>query len=256
MPVEIRPEVVPVLGKYHTSLSDLPGSDDSALANKIAAEWITSFSKALCSSDTTAILAHLVPDVPIWRDLLVLSWDFRTFTGLDAITSFLSQNLQNAGFTKLIPSPTIPADAMIVSPKPGEEIAWINVFGNFESAKGHGTLVARLIPTRKAAGGEVEWKSHGVFTDLDGLKDIRPQIGELRNAGPTFGGWEEKLAEDAKFENNDPAVVIIGGSQAGLAMAARLRAYGVRCLIVEKQPRLGDAWRNRYGGVHCHQTQF
>lgn len=34
--------------------------------------------------------------------------------------------------------------------------------------------------------------------------------------------------------------------QAGLETAARLGACGISCLIVERNPRIGDNWRNRY----------
>jgi putative flavoprotein involved in K+ transport len=44
-------------------------------------------------------------------------------------------------------------------------------------------------------------------------------------------------------------VLIIGGGQAGLAMGYHLKQTGHRFQIVERNPRLGDSWRNRYDSL-------
>ena len=47
-------------------------------------------------------------------------------------------------------------------------------------------------------------------------------------------------------------VVIVGGGQSGLDVAARLKHLDVPALIVEKQPRIGDQWRTRYAALCLH----
>jgi putative flavoprotein involved in K+ transport len=47
----------------------------------------------------------------------------------------------------------------------------------------------------------------------------------------------------------DLDVLIIGGGQAGLAMGYHLKQAGHRFQIVERNPRLGDSWRNRYDSL-------
>jgi putative flavoprotein involved in K+ transport len=44
-------------------------------------------------------------------------------------------------------------------------------------------------------------------------------------------------------------VLIIGGGQAGLAMGYRLKETPFRYRIVERHPRVGDSWRNRYASL-------
>jgi putative flavoprotein involved in K+ transport len=44
-------------------------------------------------------------------------------------------------------------------------------------------------------------------------------------------------------------VLVIGGGQAGLAMGYHLKRAGFRFQIVERNPRLGDSWRNRYDSL-------
>ena len=46
--------------------------------------------------------------------------------------------------------------------------------------------------------------------------------------------------------------MIIGGGQGGIALGARLRQLGVPTIIVEKNDRPGDSWRNRYKSLCLH----
>jgi len=45
---------------------------------------------------------------------------------------------------------------------------------------------------------------------------------------------------------------VIGGGQAGIILGARLKKVGVPAIIVEKNPRPGDSWRNRYKSLCLH----
>ena len=47
----------------------------------------------------------------------------------------------------------------------------------------------------------------------------------------------------------DLDVLIIGGGQAGLAMGFHLKDTSFRYRIVERYPRVGDSWRNRYASL-------
>ena len=47
-------------------------------------------------------------------------------------------------------------------------------------------------------------------------------------------------------------MLIIGGGQGGIALGARLRQLGVPTIIVDKHPRPGDQWRNRYKSLCLH----
>jgi len=46
--------------------------------------------------------------------------------------------------------------------------------------------------------------------------------------------------------------VIVGGGQGGIALGARLRQLDVPTIIVDKHPRAGDQWRNRYKSLCLH----
>ena len=60
------------------------------------------------------------------------------------------------------------------------------------------------------------------------------------------------LAQTIVAVDRDPAVLVIGGGQAGLAIAARLTALGIDALIVDREARVGDNWRQRYHALVLH----
>jgi len=66
--------------------------------------------------------------------------------------------------------------------------------------------------------------------------------------------WLERRAqEDAELGYvTQPYVVIVGGGQGGIGLAARLKRLAVPTLIIEKNNRAGDSWRNRYKSLCLH----
>lgn len=50
-------------------------------------------------------------------------------------------------------------------------------------------------------------------------------------------------------------VYVIGAGPGGLAVAAALRARGVRAVIVEKSESVGSSWRRHYDRLHLHTTR-
>ena len=47
-------------------------------------------------------------------------------------------------------------------------------------------------------------------------------------------------------------MLVVGGGQAGLSIAARLTQLQVDTLIVDRERRIGDNWRNRYHALVLH----
>ncbi|MEU4795303.1 NAD(P)/FAD-dependent oxidoreductase [Streptomyces sp. NPDC023327] len=50
-------------------------------------------------------------------------------------------------------------------------------------------------------------------------------------------------------------VYVIGGGPGGLAVAAALRARGVRAVVLEKSGHVGASWRGHYDRLHLHTTR-
>ena len=49
-----------------------------------------------------------------------------------------------------------------------------------------------------------------------------------------------------------PYVLVVGGGQGGIGLAARLTRLGVPNLVIDKYPRPGDQWRSRYHSLCLH----
>jgi len=64
--------------------------------------------------------------------------------------------------------------------------------------------------------------------------------------------WLDQRKASAQYSDRDPTVLVIGGGQAGLAIAARLKQLKVDTLIVDRWLRIGDNWRKRYHALTLH----
>ena len=70
-----------------------------------------------------------------------------------------------------------------------------------------------------------------------------------RLSGPN---WLDLRRSAAAYIEKDPAALVVGGGQAGLSIAARLTQLQVDTLIVDREQRIGDNWRNRYHALTLH----
>lgn len=88
----------------------------------------------------------------------------------------------------------------------------------------------------------LSWKIWNFCTGLTSL-DLHPEDESLLQ---TPG----RSLNDQKTLETD--VFIIGGGNAGAALAARLKALGVDSIIAERNPRAGDNWGRRYDCLKFH----
>lgn len=226
---------LPTLDKLRATIPD----DLNAM--KVATEWLGSFESLAKSQDIEGFNKIFVEDA-YFRDILALTWDFRTFEGIHDIKKLLKDRLPE---TK--PRMFKLKDEFVDLQRPYPDLAWIQAVFEFETDVGLASGVFRLVPT---TGGE--WKAHTVFTNLEDLKGFPEKTGSLRDHAPNHGKWAEKRRVEVEFEDGEPTVIVIGGGQSGLDVAARLKFLGVPTLVIESQPRIGDQWRNRYAALCLH----
>ena len=125
---------------------------------------------------------------------------------------------------------------------------WIQSIFTFNVGDyGFGTGVLRLAPTSTG-----EWKGYTVYTSLSGLKDYPEQFGDRRDQRPNHGKWLEQRQREVEFVDEEPHVLVVGGGHGGIHVAARLKHLGVPTLVVERNSRIGDNWRNRYDTLCLH----
>ena len=200
--------------------------------------WLEKFSRALARRDLEAA-AKLFDDECHWRDLVAFTWTIKTFEGRDEIKAMLSATLagvQPAGFAPL----------GAVAEANGELEGWFA----FETAAGRGTGHLRL---RKG-------RCWTLLTTLQELKGHEQKAGPTRERGVEHGvhpgraSWLERRLQEQKElgVERQPYVLIVGGGQGGLALAARCKRLGVPALVVEQNERAGDSWRKRYRSLVLH----
>ncbi|MGH1484126.1 MAG: flavin-containing monooxygenase [Geminicoccales bacterium] len=203
-----------------------------------ATAWLQMLETALKASDIPAVAA-LFEDNGYWRDLLTLTWDVRTMEGRSAIAEMLQANLTR----------TAPAQFRL-SDEPTLEDGMIQAWFTFETKVARGEGIFRL------RNGECRTLLT-VMRDLKGSEEkrgpTRPQ-GLHHKADPARVTWSEaRESEEATLGNSEqPYCLIIGGGQGGIALGARLRQLDIPTIIVEKNARAGDSWRNRYRSLVLH----
>jgi len=193
-------------------------------------EWLAEFASALKRSDIDAATA-MFDDQCYWRDLVAFTWNIVTLESRSAISDMLKTRLSD-----------VKPDSFKLAGRPG----WFT----FETAQGRGTGHVRL----------KDGKAWTFFTALMELKGFEEKKGPSRENGTQHGAfkdrvtWTDRRKADARELGYDrqPYVLVIGGGQGGIALGARLKRLGVPTLIVDSNPRPGDAWRNRYKSLCLH----
>jgi Pyridine nucleotide-disulphide oxidoreductase len=221
-------------------------------AKTITAEvagWLAAFEDALAARDGAALKSLFVPD-SYWRDVLSLTWEIETVTGADAIAKSLQASMPRArpyGFE---------IDRLRTPPRRVTRAAMraTEAIFRFETVEGRGSGVLRLVS--EAPGGPP--KAWTLLTVLEELKGHEERPGRWRPQGKVYSrdfhgpNWLDERVAAAAYADRDPAVLVVGGGQAGLTAAARLGQLGVDTLIVDREQRVGDNWRNRYHALVLH----
>ncbi len=198
------------------------------------------FSAALEAGDVAAAVACFEPD-GYWRDLVSFTWNIATLEGSAAIQTMLSAQLASVK-----PTGFRVASGEVADNAGDVQQAWID----FDTATGRGH-------------GHVRIRNGKIWTLLTTLKELKGHeepFGTTRPKGADHGAaadrksWAEKREAEAAGLGVDtqPYVVIIGGGQGGIALAARLRQLDVPTIVIEKNARAGDSWRNRYKSLCLH----
>ena len=215
-----------------------PLPDDLNVA-EVARDWLSRFASLIQAGETAQVVNLLVDD-SFWRDVLAITWDFRTFRGHVGIKKLLDDRLHIANLSTFDLK-----DATLVNLS--SDIAWIQGIFTFEVGDfGLGSGVFRLIPAPDG-----QWKAYTVYTGLTGLKDY-PDT--LRNPLPNHGKWLEDREREVEFADSEPYVVVVGGGHGGLIMAARLKHLGIPTLVLERNAQVGDTWRGRYETLCLHDS--
>ncbi len=217
----------------------------------LAEQWLDKFNVALHSASPSSVAMLFAPESH-WRDLLAFTWSITPSQGAEAIAALMvaKQAATKARGFAIAEGRTPPRRVT----RAGVDV--IEAIFRFETGVGRGFGVLRLLasaPTRAVQ----------IMTSLHELKGFEEKIGERRPTGSAysrnFGGtnWMDQRVAHSAYTDREPTVLIAGGGQAGLSLAATLGLIGVDALVVDKLPRAGDCWRTRYHSLALHNnTEF
>lgn len=219
-----------------------------------ASRWLRNFEAALAREDIDAAAGLFLPDGH-WRDLVAFTWHIQTVSGAHDLKSTLQQTLasirpRNFRVAEKRTEPRLVNRAGVET---------IEAIIAFETAIGEASGVLRLVPSPDDAEQLRAWV---LLTALDEIKGHEERIGKRRPRGEeysrTFGGenWLDLRKKQQAYADHEPVVVVIGGGQCGLGIAASLVQLGVDTLVVDRHERIGDAWRKRYHNLTLHNEVY
>jgi len=214
-------------------------------------QWLAQLDVALQSESRTSVASLFAPDSH-WRDLLAFTWSITPRQGAEDIAALMVAKQGTAGARAF-------AIAEGRTPPRRMQRAGIDVIEGifqFETKVGRGLGVVRLPAVEPS-------RAFQLMTSLHELKGFEEQIGKRAPTGVAFsrnfGGtnWKEQRIASQAYADREPTVLIAGGGQAGLSLAATLGRIGVDALVVDKFERVGDCWRKRYHSLALHNdTRF
>jgi putative flavoprotein involved in K+ transport len=217
-----------------------------------AEDWLAAFAAALEAGDADAAAALFLAD-GLWRDLLAFTWTIETMSGRAVIAATLRKTLAR----------TKPADFRI--PPKRTSPRWINRAGTdcievmfgFATAFGPCSGVLRLVADPQRPSTMLAWTLNTNLQELRGREEAFKRRGEP-DATRDFGAenWADRRTREQSYADHDPTVLVVGGGQAGLGIAARLQQLDIDTLIVDRHARVGDNWRTRYHSLTLHNEVF
>jgi hypothetical protein len=248
-----------------------PSSSPAVDARAIACDWISRVSTALFTRDESHLRTLFAP-IAVLRDSLVFTWDLRSPAGPDAIAAHMCT--KGGGSQGMVRGLTLDerpglAPGVMQFDQPGA----VCFAFTFDTTCGKGRGSARLFPRMHYGQvGVDEWIADSAYMMLDSLEG-HDDACRLERPDPRVGHeipWEVSEAERRKKIEEDPYVLVgkpflrfwsdgqwlivqsVGAGQTGLMVAARLQQLGLPTLVIEKNTRVGDNWRERYRNLALH----
>ena len=191
------------------------GGDIFAEPEKVVQGWLDIFNAVLKSRQEGSPISKAFLDNSYWRDLLCLTWDFRTHHGHQQISGFAND------FIATDHTITLSLDKSFEHRKPAVApldlngtVKCVQAFLDVDTDVGRGKGVVKLVPDDSDG---QKWKAFTLFTTLEELKGHEELTKTRRPAGVRDGqdhgsrNWKDERDAQQNFEGGrEPTVLIIG----------------------------------------------
>ena len=192
---------------FPTSASTRPAS--IASPKLVVDDWISSLRELLSGLSESSTRLFLKKSY--WRDLLCMTWDFRTLQGPDQIARFIKSSAKggiiDVQLDEFVPH-KVPQIAQF------GDLNVVQAFLKIETTNGRGDGLVRLVSDVADRG---LWKAFTLFTTLRELKGCEEKIcsrrptGLDRNLENEGRNWKDRLIAQQNFKGGrEPTVLIIG----------------------------------------------
>ncbi|RAH68329.1 flavin-containing monooxygenase [Aspergillus aculeatinus CBS 121060] len=206
-------------------------------ASKIVQRWIGQFLEVI-EEDNLNKMSELFVEDCYWRDCAALSWTIACKKGTSRIHQYLKNSAAELGQLSIVKT-----GALIPKLVTREGVVYLQSGFTFTTKFGSGQGVLRLANTSPS-----EWRAWTVSTILHDLaENIDRPVSGLVN-----GESRNHVTVNGSNQPETLQVLVVGGGQSGVTIAAWLKHLGLRSLILEKGSRLGQAWWSRYKTVQTH----
>ena len=213
-------------------------TQQSVSPTKRVEQWLAGFEETL-GSENPEQAAKLFEESGFWRDLVAMTWNIKTMEGQDAIETMLASTASDRQ----------PHNWQVIeeaTEQDGITEAWITFDTRDAHCKGHLRLR--------------NGKAWTLLTTMQELREFPEKRKYRRPKGAQHGAsksrqtWLEAREQEARElgYSKQPYCVVIGGGQGGIGLGARLRQMDVPTIVIERNPKAGDSWRNRYKSLCLH----
>jgi putative flavoprotein involved in K+ transport len=196
-------------------------TDQSAIfrIDSIVDDWLCRFNAALHQTSSSAggvsaSFVDLFHSKSFWRDALALSWQLKTIVGETDILNSLPAAAAKARISAITLDPQATAPRLVT--RAGSDA--IEAFFTFTTDVAHCRGILRLNADDNHPN---QYRAWTFFTAIDALIGFEEKTDRNRPTGQSYSrdfrgpNWLDKRLAAASYETHDPAVLVVGGGQAG-----------------------------------------
>ncbi|OHE97143.1 hypothetical protein CORC01_07584 [Colletotrichum orchidophilum] len=213
---------------------------DGDKPTKIALDLIKEFNAALKANDAAAVESCFFAEQAYWKDQLAFTYHLRTFQQAGVIASNLIETKCLRGLDQF----RLDGVASFAPVTPS--LQFIDCNFTFQTVSPaaicHGKLLLLPIKSHRRNVDSVTWKIWLLSTRLVDYTFHPENLSLLRGPAKQLGILDQ-LETD---------VIIIGGGNSAVSVAARLKALGVESVMLDRNPTPGDNWALRYHAMKFH----